>query len=81
MAKFRCNMILFDLAELEEFAEALIDNYQQKLAKKKRLQDQPQINEDTNFTLKFDEIELILQNSPFFCAIQNLAVTLRCNKR
>jgi len=38
----------------------------QKLPKKKRLQDWPQINEDANFTLKFDEIELILQNSPFF---------------
>ena len=55
----------------------IVKNYQRK----RDCRFGPQINEDANFTLKFDEIELILQNSPFFYAIQNLTVTLRCNKR
>jgi len=74
-------MILFDLAELEEFAEALIVQLSSKITKEKEITGLASNNEDANFTLKFDEIELILQNSPFFCVIQNLAVTLRCNKR
>jgi len=74
-------MILLDLAELEEFAEALIVQLSSKITKEKEITGLASNNEDANFTLKFDEIELILQNSPFFCVIQNLAVTLRCNKR
>ncbi len=73
-------MILLDLAELEEFAEALIVQLSSKITKEKEITGLASNNEDANFTLKFDEIELILQNSPFV-SIQNLAVTLRCNKR
>jgi len=61
-------MILFDLAELEEFAEALIGQLSAEITEEKEIAGLAQINEDANFTLKFDEIELILQNSPFFYA-------------
>lgn len=74
-------MILFDLAELEEFAKALIGQLSAEITEEKEITGLASNNEDANFTLKFDEIELILQNSPFFCAIQNLTVTLGCNKR
>ena len=37
MAKFRCNMILFDLAELEEFAKALIGQLSSKITKEKEI--------------------------------------------
>jgi len=59
-------MILFDLAELEEFAEALIVQLSAEITEEKEITGLASNNEDANFTLKFDEIELILQNSPFF---------------
>ncbi len=56
------------MAELEEFIEALIGQLSVEVSEEKEIAGSAsKINEDANFTLKFDEIELILQNSPSFC--------------
>ncbi len=58
--KFSSNTILVDLPELEEFAEALIAQLGVEISEEKEIADlTSKINEDANFTLKFDEIEKI----------------------
>ncbi len=48
------------MPELEEFAEALIAQLGVEISEEKEIADlTSKINEDANFTLKFDEIEKI----------------------